>query len=83
LPRRRAVDSLCPRQHIERANSMEQQPNDKQSFRSEALTAVLSAGAGVGLGWVLWLATSNIAVAIVMAGAIASLANNFLRKVIK
>ena len=62
---------------------MEQQPNDKRSVRSEAIAALLSAGAGAGIGWVLWIATSNIAVAIGMAGAIAALANNYLRKIIK
>ncbi len=60
-----------------------EQPTDKRSVRSEAIAALLSAGAGAGTGWVLWLATGNIAVAIGMAGAIAALANNFLRRVIK
>ena len=63
---------------------MEQKkPNDKQSVRSEAIAALLSASAGSGIGWLIWLATSNIAVAIGMAGPIAALTNIFLRKVIK
>jgi hypothetical protein len=61
---------------------MEQPPNDKRSLRSEAIAVLLSAGAGSGLGWVLWLATGNIAVAIGMAGPMAALTNNLLRKVI-
>lgn len=62
---------------------MEQQPNDKRSVGSEAITALVSAGAGAGIGWVLWIATGSIALAIGMAGAIAALANNLLRRVIK
>jgi hypothetical protein len=64
-------------------NIMEQTPNDKPSGSSAAITAILSAGAGAGIGWVLWLATGNNAVAIGMAGPIALLTNNILRKVIK
>ena len=62
---------------------MEQQPSDKRSVRSEAIAALLSAGTGAGIAWVFWLATSNVAVAIGMAGAMAALANNFFRKAIK
>ena len=52
-------------------------------MRSEAIAVLLSAGAGVGIGWGVWLATGNIALAIGLAGPIAALSNNFLRKVIK
>jgi hypothetical protein len=62
---------------------MEQKPNGKQSVRSEAIAALLSASAGSGVGWLIWLATSNIGVAIGIAGPIAALTNIFLRKVIK
>ena len=62
---------------------MEQTPGDKQSVRSEAIAALLSAISGSGIGWLVWLATGNIAVAIGMAGPIAALANSFLRKAIK
>jgi hypothetical protein len=61
---------------------MEQKPNDKQLGRS-AVIALLSASAGAGIGWVLWLGTRNIAVGIGMAGPIALLSSNILRKVIK
>lgn len=62
---------------------MEQSPNDKRSVRSEAIAVLLSAIAGSGLGWVAWLATRNIAVAIGIAGPLAALSNNILRKLIK
>jgi LmbE family N-acetylglucosaminyl deacetylase len=62
---------------------MEQHPNDKQSGRSAAIAALLAAGAGAGIGWVIWLTTGNNGVAIGMAGPIALLVNNMLRKVIK
>ena len=62
---------------------MEQQPNDKQSGRSAAIAALLAAGAGAGIGWGIWLGTGNNGVAIGMAGPIALLAHNMLRKVIK
>ena len=62
---------------------MEQKPNGKPSVRSEAIAALLGASAGSGIGWLIWLATSNIGVAIGMAGPIAALTNHFLRKVIK
>ena len=61
---------------------MEQKPNDKQLGRSAAI-ALLSAGAGAGIGWVLYLATGNIAVGIGMAGPMALLSSNILQKVIK
>lgn len=62
---------------------MEQKPNDQRSVRPEAIAVLLSAIAGSGIGWVIWLATTNIAVAIGIAGPIAALANSFLRKVLK
>ena len=62
---------------------MEQKPNDKPSLRSEAIAVLLSAGAGSGIGWVIWLATGNIAVALGIAGPMGALTNNILRKVIK
>jgi hypothetical protein len=61
---------------------MEQRPSDKPSVRSEATAVLLSAGAGSGIGWVIWLATGNIAVAIGIAGPMAALSNNILRKII-
>ena len=70
-------------QHIEETNSMDQKPNDKQSGRSAAIAALLGASAGAGIGWGIWLATGNNAVAIGMAGPIALLINNIFRKVIK
>ena len=65
-----------------RITRMEENPNDKRSIGAEAIATLLSAAAGSGLGWILWLATSNIAVAVGMAGPIAALTNNFLRKVL-
>ena len=62
---------------------MEQKPNEKRSVRSEAIAVLLSASVGSGIGWVIWLATSNIAVAIGIAGPMAAITNSFLRKVIK
>ena len=62
---------------------MEQKSNDKRSVRSEAIAVLLSASAGSGIGWVVWLATGNIAVAIGVAGPMAALTNNILRKIIK
>ena len=62
---------------------MEQQPNDKQSGRAAAIAALLAVSAGAGIGWGIWLTTGNNAVAIGMAGPIALLVNNMLRKVIK
>ena len=63
--------------------SMEQKPDGKRSMGSEALTVLLSVGLGCGIGWILWITTSSNVLAIVMAGATSSLANNFLRNVIK
>jgi hypothetical protein len=62
---------------------MEQKTNDKRSVRSQAIAVLLSASAGAGVGWVLWLTTGNIVLAIGLAAPIAALSNNFLRKVIK
>lgn len=62
---------------------MDQQPNDKRPLSSEAIAVLLSAGAGSGIGWALWLATGNIAVAIGIAGPMAALTNSFLRKIVK
>ena len=62
---------------------MEHEPNDKRSLPSEAIAVILSAFAGSGIGWIIWLATENIAVAIGMAGPLAALTNNILRKIIK
>jgi hypothetical protein len=61
---------------------MTQKPNNQQSIRSEAFAALLSAGAGSGAGWLVWLGTGNIGVAIGVAGPMAALTNVFLRKVI-
>jgi hypothetical protein len=60
---------------------MEQKPNDKRLGRSAAI-ALLAASAGAGIGWILWLATGNNAVAIGMAGPIALLTNNLLLKIL-
>ena len=68
--------------HIERTNTMEQKPNDKRLGRSAAI-ALLSASAGAGIGWVIWLATGNNAVGIGIAGPMALLSSNILQKVIK
>jgi len=62
---------------------MGHEPNDMQSLRSEALAALLAASAGSGIGWLIWLATSNIGVAIGMAGPIAALTNTIIRKALK
>lgn len=70
-------------QHIKRTNGMEQKQNGKPSVSSEAIAALLSASAGSGIGWLLWVATSNIGLAIGMAGPIAALSNMILRKIIK
>jgi hypothetical protein len=62
---------------------MEQHPIDKQSRRSAAVSALLAAGTGAGIGWLVLLATRNNAVAIGMAGPIALVAHNVLRKVMR
>jgi hypothetical protein len=62
---------------------MDPKPDGAQSGRSAAIAALLGASAGAGIGWGIWLATENNAVAIGMAGPIALLTNNFLLKVIK
>jgi len=62
---------------------MEQHPMDKRSGRSAAISALLAAGAGAGVGWLIWLTTRNNAVAIGMAGPTAVLVNNALRNVIR
>lgn len=69
------------RRYIKRTSSMEQKQNGKPSMLAEAIAALFGAGAGSGLGWVIWLATGNIAVAIGIAGPIAALTNSFLRRV--
>ena len=70
-------------QLIEKINSMEKKTDNKKAVRSEAISVLLSASAGAGIGWIIWLTMGNIAVALGMAGPIAALSNNFLRKVIK
>ncbi|MBL8819259.1 MAG: hypothetical protein JNL58_24725 [Planctomyces sp.] len=62
---------------------MEQKLNGMPSLRSEVIATLLSAIAGSGIGWMIWQATSNIGVAIGVAGPIAALTNSFIRKVIK
>ena len=62
---------------------MEPKLNGKPSIRSEAFAALVGAGAGSGVGWLIWLATSNIGVAIGMAGPIAALTNIIIRKITK
>jgi len=49
------------------------------STRDEAIAALLAISAGIGLGYALFLATSNIAVGIASAATIAHLVNNFVR----
>jgi hypothetical protein len=68
---------------FERAIKMETKLQEKQNGFSTAISAVLGASAGVGIGWALWLAIGNIALAIGLAGPSAFLAYNFFRKVIK
>jgi len=53
---------------------------DNHQSTRVAVAALLSAGAGFGIGWAIWLATGNNAAAIGMAGPMALLANNILRK---
>lgn len=69
--------------HIEGKGHMEHKPDDKTSVRAEAIAAILGASAGSGIGWVLWLITANIAVAIGIAGPIAAITNSAIRKVLK
>jgi hypothetical protein len=64
------------------ASGMGQTPGDRRSVRSEAIAALLAAAAGSGIGWVIWLATGNIGVAIGIAGPMAALTNFALRRVI-
>jgi len=59
---------------------MEEKPDDKQSWRAEAIAALLSAGAGAGIGWLTWQLTGNIAVGIGISGPMALVASNLLRK---
>ncbi len=60
---------------------MEQEPSVKITMRSEALTVLLNVISGSGIAWIVWLATGSIVLAIGMAGPMAALANNILRKV--
>ena len=69
--------------HLERINSMEQQPNDKLSTRSEAIAVLLAVSAGAGIGYALLLATGSSALGIGMAGPIALLVNNFIRNMLR
>jgi hypothetical protein len=62
---------------------MEQRPGDKPSVRAQAIAALLAAGAGVGMGWIVLLTTGNVAVAIGIAGPMAWLSHNYFRKVIE
>lgn len=77
------VSGVVGRGHFERTSGMEHNPSDKRSLRSEAIAAILAAGAGSGIGWVIWLATGNIGVAIGIAGPMAALTNFALRRAIK
>ncbi len=61
---------------------MESKPNGKRWGRSAAI-ALLAAGGGAGIGWILWLTMRNIAVAIGIAGPMALLISNLLQKIIK
>jgi len=54
----------------------------RQSLRAEALAVFLSASVGCGIGWVLWIVTGNIAVAIGVAGPMAALASSLARRVL-
>jgi hypothetical protein len=62
---------------------MEQHSNGNPSVRTEAIAALLSVFAGSGAGWLVWFASSNIGVAIGIAGPIAALTNVSIRKVFK
>jgi hypothetical protein len=50
---------------------------------SEAIAVLLSAGVGSGIGWIIWLATGNVAVAIGVAGPMAALMNQVSRRLIR
>lgn len=59
---------------------MERDPNNKPSILSDVIAVIVSAIAGSGIGWAVWLVSRNIAVAIGMAGPIAALTNSYLRR---
>jgi hypothetical protein len=63
--------------------NMELPTHGKSSLRSEALAVLLSAGAGSGIGWIIWLATANIALSIGIAGPMAALTNGIIRRLIR
>lgn len=60
---------------------MASNPTGKQTIHSEIIAAFVSAIAGSGIGWLVWATTSNIGVAIGIAGPIAALTNVAFRKV--
>ena len=61
---------------------MAQQPTGKLSTGYEAIAVLLAVGAGTGIGYALFLATSNVAVGIGSAATIAHLVNSFVRNVV-
>jgi hypothetical protein len=54
----------------------------KKSTWSEAIAVLLAVSAGAGIGYALMLATGSTALGIGMAGPIALLVNNFVRKML-
>lgn len=68
---------------VKRSNHMGQKQIDVQSGGVGAVAAQLAAGSGTGFGWGDWLTAANNAISIGLAGLIALLTNNMLRKVIK
>ena len=61
---------------------MEQQLNNNQSMRNDAIAAILAVCAGAGIGYGLLLATGNVVVGIGAASPIALLVNNFARNML-
>ncbi len=59
---------------------MEQQSNDRISGRFSAVAILLGVSIVCGIGIVMWLATGNNAVGIVVASGIGAVMSNMLRK---
>ena len=61
---------------------MEPKSGDHPSWRSAALAALLSAGAGSGIGWLTWQSTGSSALGIGIAGPMALLSNNMITQML-